>query len=339
MNLPEKMKAIVIESYNPNLVRALYGLKMMEISVPPILKNQVLIKLEAAPVNPSDIAFVRGGYNIRKTLPAVPGFEGAGRIVSTGNGVDEKLIGKMVCFFTQEENVGSWAGYVAVNVANTITLKDEIPVEQAACMFVNPFTAYALFEHVIENGHDALILTGAGGQVGQFIRYFARERGVEVINIVRKDQHIAELQSQSEEYVLNVMDKDFANQLSELALKLNATAAIDAVGGELTGKILNAMPEGSEVLLYGGLSGQPVSGIDPLEIIFKNKILGGFNLGIWLKDLSQEELLTISEYLQSLVLERKIETKIQAGFPMTDFYNALRTYISNMSGGKVLLKM
>jgi len=339
MSVQDKMKALVLESYNTNLVRALYGVKMMEIPVPGIAENQVLIKIEAAPVNPSDIAFLRGGYNIQKTLPAVPGFEGAGRIVSVGSGVDKNLTGKMVCFFTQDENVGSWAEYATVNVANTIILHEEVPIEQAACMFVNPFTAYALFEHVTENGHEALILTGAGGQVGQFVRFFAKERGIKIINLVRKEQHIAELQNQGEECVLNVLDKDFNLYLLETASQLNATAAIDAVGGELTGKLLNVMPEGSEIVLYGGLSGQPVSGIDPLEIIFKNKIVGGFNLGAWLKDIPSEELLVISEYLQHLILEKKIETKVQAIFPLQDFYIGLRSYISNMSGGKVLLKM
>ncbi len=54
--------------------------------------------------------------------------------------------------------------------------------------------------------------------------------------------------------------------------QLNATIAIDAVGGELTGKLLNAMPFGAEVLLYGGLSGMPVSGINSLDLIFKNHL-------------------------------------------------------------------
>lgn len=337
--MPEIMNALVIENYNTNLIRALSGIKMMEIPVPVVSRGQVLIKVDAAPVNPSDIAFLRGGYNIRRTLPAVPGFEGAGTIVSVFDDGDSNLLGRKVCFFTQEENIGTWASYVAVNVENTVLLNSEIPVEQAACMFVNPFTAYALFEHVFENGHDAMILTGASGQVGQFIRFFGRERGIKILNLVRKEQHIAELLQQGEEHVLNMVDADFTEKLSTLAQTLNATAAIDAVGGELTGKIINAMPEGSEVLLYGGLSGQPVSGIDTLEIIFKNKFLGGFNLGTWLNDLSSEEHLSITDYLQSLVTAKKIETKIQAVVPLPEFYTALRSYISNMSGGKVLLKM
>lgn len=339
MNLPETMKALVVESYNSNLVRALAGVKMMEIPVPVIFDGQVLIKVEAAPVNPSDIAFLRGSYNITKTLPAVPGFEGAGRIVAVGEDVDQNLTGKMVCFFTQDENVGSWAEYVVVNVTNTLVLNDEISVGQAACMFVNPLTAYALFEHAFENDHEAVILTGAGGQVSHFIRFFAKERGIKVINLVRKEPHIEALKHDGEEFVLNITSSDFSAQLASLARQLNATIAFDAVGGEITGKLINAMPEGSEIMLYGGLSGQPVSGIDALGIIFKNKILGGFNLGAWLEDIPQDELLVISQYLQSLILENKMSTKIQNIFPLHDFYTGLRSYISDMSGGKVLLKM
>ncbi len=339
LNLPEIMKALVVESYNSNLVRALAGVKMMEIPVPVVFDGQVLIKVDAAPVNPSDIAFLRGSYNITKTLPAVPGFEGAGRIVAVGEDVDETLAGKMVCFFTQDENVGSWAEYVVANVANTLVLNDNISVQQAACMFVNPLTAYALFEHAFENDHEAMILTGAGGQVSQFIRFFAKERGIKIINLVRKEQHIAALKNEGEDFVLNLSDNGFSEQLANIARQLNATIAFDAVGGEITGKLMNAMPEGSEIMLYGGLSGQLVSGIDALGIIFKNKILGGFNLGAWLEDIPRDELMVISQYLQSLILENKITTKIQNIFPLDDFYNGLRSYISNMSGGKVLLKM
>ena len=99
------------------------------------------------------------------------------------------------------------------------------------------------------------------------------------------------------------------------------------------------MPSGSELILYGGLSGMPVGGVDPLEVIFNNKILGGFNLGDWLEDLPDGGLTEISNKLQNLFIQGKIETKIQGSVPLSDFYDGLKSYISNMSGGKVLFLM
>jgi len=147
------------------------------------------------------------------------------------------------------------------------------------------------------------------------------------------------LKNEGEPFVLNLNDEDFYENLKNLNDDLKATVAIDAVGGEITGKLLNVMPAGSQVILYGGLSGVPVSMIDPLEVIFKNKILKGFNLGDWMKITPVDEIERITDYLQSLFIQKKLETRIQASFPLENFYEGLRTYISNMSAGKVLFRM
>ena len=73
--------------------------------------------------------------------------------------------------------------------------------------------------------------------------------------------------------------------------------------------------------------------------IFKNKALKGFNLGDWMKTVSDAEVERISGYLQTLFIQKKIETRIQASFPLENFYEGLRAYISNMSAGKVLFRM
>ncbi len=111
-------------------------------------------------------------------------------------------------------------------------------------------------------------------------------------------------------FVLDTNDGKFEENLTNLAYRLNATAAIDAVGGELAGKMLNAMPPGSEIIVYGGLSGMAVSGINTLDLIFKNKVLSGFNLNDWIAEKSAEDFSKISVYIQMLFMDKKLETKI-----------------------------
>lgn len=332
------MKALTIQSYNSNLIRAMQGIKLKEIATPRVKDTEVLVKIEMTPVNPSDIAFLRGGYNITKALPAIPGFEGSGTVVQVGKNVDSEMIGRRVSFFAQGES-GTWAEYAAVEASDCIAVHPDISPEQAACLFVNPFTARGMFGHILENGHEAIIQTAAMGQIGEFIRFFSKQHNLQVINLVRKDSHIEQLKSQGEQFVININHEDFLNLLQALSRELNATVALDAVGGELTGKLLNAMPKGSEVILYGGLSGITVGQIDPLEIIFNNKILWGFNLGDWLSDLSAQELESISNEIQTLFIQKKLETRIQQVIPLENFYDGLRSYISNMSEGKVLFEI
>ena len=330
------MKALILEAYNPNLIRAMRSMKIVEVDNPLPFAGEVLVKIQAAPINPSDIAFIRGGYNVKKSLPAIPGFEGTGIIEDVSDDLDEKLIGKRVSFFSQDDKGGTWAEYVAVKLNDCLFVKDDLPIEQAACLFVNPLTAYAMLDHISENQHKAIIQSAALGQVGRFVSFLAKEKGLKLINLIRKAGHVDELRALGEAYVLDINSDDFAIQLKQLATDLNVTAAIDAVGGELTGEILNAMPAGSELLLYGGLSGMPIGGIDPLEIIFKNKILGGFNLGDWLNEQSSVEMAAVSGFLQELFISGKLQTKVQSTVSLENFYDGLKTYISDMSGGKVL---
>lgn len=337
MNIPDEMKAIVLKNYDPNLIRAMRNMSVEEVSTPNPDKDQVLVKVEASPVNPSDIAFLRGGYNILKTLPAIPGFEGTGTIIAVGQNLGEALIGKKVSFFYQGDQGGAWAEYLTLHLNNLIVLNDEMPVSQAACLFVNPFTAYALFESILENQHKALIQSAANGQVGRFIRYFAKKHNIETINLVRKPAHAEQLISEGFPYALDINDPDFEAKVRPMILGLHATAFIDAVGGELTGNIMNMMPPGTEVVLYGGLSGKPISGIDAMEVIFQYKFLGGFNLDDWMFEKDKTEFRKISAEIQQLFISKELETKIHQSFAMDDFYSGLRAYISNMSAGKVLL--
>ena len=140
------MKAIILPDYNNNLIRGLISLKVENRIAPEPKSGEVQIKVEAAPCNPSDIAFMRGGYNIKKSLPCIPGFEGAGTITEVGEGVDQELIGQKVSCFVQNNHQGTWSEYVSIKVENCIFLKQDMPIDEAACFAINPFTAYGMFQ-------------------------------------------------------------------------------------------------------------------------------------------------------------------------------------------------
>jgi NADPH:quinone reductase-like Zn-dependent oxidoreductase len=332
------MKAVVLPAYNNNLIRALLGIKIEDQPIPEPADGEVQIKMEAAPCNPSDIAFLRGGYNIKKNLPCIPGFEGCGVITKTGGGIEKNFIGKRVSCFVQDDGVGTWSEYVVAPITNCIFLKDDMLWEQAACFAVNPFTAYGLYGIAQEEDCKAIIQNAATGQVGRFIRVFAKSNKLNVINIVRKAEQVNQLKSEGGKYVLDSNTEDFPEKLKELSHELNATIAFDAVGGEMTAQLLNAMPADSGVVLYGGLSGNEVSGIDPMGVIFDRKTLFGFTLMDWMESLEEGEFEEISGYLQDLFIEGTLKTEIQGVFSHDEVVNGIRSYIGNMSAGKILIK-
>ncbi len=331
------MKAIVLPAYNKNVLRAMLSLQVQEKDIPQPGDDEVLVKTHAAPVNPSDIAFIQGGYNVIKTLPAVPGFEGSGTVSDAGKNA-RHLIGKKVSAFVQADRDGTWAEYFIAHKKDLIVLKDKMDMDQASCFTVNPFTAYAFMEIALFSENRGIIQNAAGGQVAAFIRVMAEENGIKVLNIVRKPETAEELKQQGVDYVLTQNEESFEEQLSTMAKELNTATAFDAVGGDLPGMMFNALGDDAELVVYGGLSNKPISGIDVMDVIFRNKIISGFNLVDWKNELSETDFEEISEKLQDKFIEGSYHTTISKIVKTDDIVKGLKSYLGHMSGGKILIK-
>ncbi|MBN3034984.1 MAG: zinc-binding dehydrogenase [Bacteroidales bacterium] len=339
VSLPQLYRSVVISSYNDNLLRAILGLKIEDRPLLPPGHEEVVVHIEAAPCNPSDIAFLRGGYNIIKQLPAVPGFEGSGMVVACGSSPGAKaLMGKRVSCFSQNLRDGTWAGYFITHYRNCIEIRDEMDMEQAACFAINPFTAKGLMEHALEKKSTAIVLNAAAGRVCDLIRVLAQRHGISVINLVRKSRNQRFLKDRGESYVLDVNSNEFETEFGKLIELHHPTTAFDAVAGEMTGLLLTALPPGSDVVVYGSLSGLPVTGINPMDLIFNNKRALGFNLSDWMASLDPGVLRRYSEELQEMVISGEMQTVISGRYPLDNVVGGIRAYIRDMSGGKVLLK-
>lgn len=333
------MKSIILPDYNANIIRAMKSLNVVDIPIPEPKGTQVLIKVKAAPCNPSDIAFMRGGYGIRKPVPVVMGFECTGQVVETGEDpIAKTYLGKNVSCFSQGDENGTWAEYFMADLHDCIELKEGMPMEQAAALCVNPFTAYALINIAKDRHASAIVQNGASGQVGIFIRRLAARAGIKVINVVRKNEHVELLKAEGEIHVLSMNDPEFSAKLHLKSAELQASLVFDAVGGDASGLMLNAMPPGTTLIIYGGLSGKPVGLIDTLQIIFEGKTIEGFNLGDWKKKQTEEHFRQVSLELQDLMIQGIIQTRIQGIFPLEEVQQALEQYIRNMSAGKILFK-
>jgi len=331
------MKKIILPAYNKNILRAIYSLKVVDDKLPQPGKDEVLIKVHGAPCNPSDIAFMEGGYNVVKSLPAVPGFEGSGRIIDAGEGA-EHFIGSKVSFFGQADCDGSWAEYVCVNKNEMVVLDNAMDMDQAACFAVNPFTARGLLDIALLRNNRTVVQNAAGGQVATFVRQMAGELNIQVIDIVRKRESMETLLKNGAQYVLLEDDEHFDKKLSELCLKLDARLAFDAVGGSLSGRIFNAMPDNAELVVYGGLSTKAISGVSTMDLIFNDKVISGFNLPAWRQQLDDDYFDEISHEMQQQFIQKNYQTRIQGSTGYENIVKGLTGYIRKMSEGKILIK-
>lgn len=331
------MRAIVLAGYNKNVLRAMLSLKLEERDLPKLKSDEVLIKTHAAVCNPSDIAFIQGTYNIIKPLPTIPGFEGAGQIVEAGKN-HVGLVGKNVSAFVQNDAYGTWAEYFVAKVSDIIVLNENMDLDQGACFTVNPFTARGMFETVLISGAKSLIQNASGGQVAAFVRKMGNDNACEVIDIVRKKETAEMLFNEGAKNVLIETDEDFDKQLMDICNKLKPTVAFDAVGGVLSGKMHNALAPHSDLIVYGGLSNKPMSELSVMDTIFDDKIISGFNLIDWKKQLAEGEFEEISENLQQEFIDGNYKTKIHNTVELSQIIKGLKGYLGNMSGGKLLIK-
>ena len=338
-NIPEKMKAVVLPNYNNSIVKAIKSLKIKELDVQRPNKGQVLIKVNASTCNPSDLSFIQGSYGIKKEVPVVPGFEGTGIIVQSGDDENsKKLIGKRVSFNAHIKLNGAWAEYVVTNSMQCIPVHPDISDEQAACMLINPYTAYAMFELIKERKSEAFVMNAAMGQLAGMIRNLAIEAEIEIINIVRKKAQIEILKNKGSKHVLCNADDDFLNQFSELATQLEAETFIDAVSGELSGKMLELMPLNSQLMLYGALTGENLNHIGAKDLIFYGKSVTGFNLIQWFETTPKQKIMDITDKLQKKVLKGEIKTEIYKKVKLEEVSGSLIRYVINMSAGKVIIE-
>ena len=330
--IPQTMKAVRVHAYDgkPGSVR------VDEIPVPRPGPGEVLVKMAAAPVNPSDVMFTRGLYGFTKETPCIAGFEGSGEVVASGGGLyGSWLIGKRVTCGAPEDRDGAWAEYMVTSPTMCVPLPKGVNAEQGAMLLVNPLTAMALLDSAKRGGHRAAIHTAAASALGRMLVRMSERDHYPVIHVIRREEQEKLLRGMGAKHVINSSDEDFESRLRELARKLGATIAFDAVAGEMSGTLLSAMPRGSEVIVYGALS-LGACRATPQQLIFESKSLRGFWLSEWFRRQGNMRMLfAMREAQRHIGVE--LASEVAERVPIEDAIGAIARYEESMTRGKVLL--
>lgn len=252
--------------------------------------SQVLVQIESAPINPSDLLYLQGHYVGKQELPAFTGKEGAGIVVEAGAEA-QGLLGKRVAIV----KVGTWAQYLLADAQECIPLHDNVDLDQAACLFINPVTVLMFREVLRQSGFSACIQTAANSALGRMFIRLCRAEGISLINVVRSASSAEMIVKEGAENVLISTDPDFAANLKGISERIGAGVAFDAVGGELTGQLLTGVVAGGVVYVYGLLSGRPVEGVLNADVIMGKKRLAGLWLPPWYGKQTQETRIRVVE--------------------------------------------
>tara|TARA_B110000014_G_scaffold264313_1_gene264884 strand:+ start:4472 stop:5599 length:1128 start_codon:yes stop_codon:yes gene_type:complete len=274
-------------------------LSLIEEKKPTPKENEVLIRVEATPINPSDLGLLLGPADVNslkveghkenivamidipeplmrmvqprlgKSLPV--GNEGAGVIEDAGENAKD-LIGKVVGV----AGGAMYSQYRCVPASSCLIMNEGTSPSEAASCFVNPLTTLGMVETMKSEGHKGLVHTAAASNLGQMLVKVCKMDGVPLVNIVRTADQEDKLRSLGAEFVCNSSNEDFMTSLVEALVASESTLAFDAIGGgKLSGQVLTAMEIAAnknsaehsiygsttykQVYIYGGLDRSPTT--------------------------------------------------------------------------------
>jgi NADPH:quinone reductase-like Zn-dependent oxidoreductase len=272
-------------------------LSLAEVAVAEPKADEVVLRVEAAPINPSDLGLLFGGADAatargggtaerpvitatvspaalksmtaRLDTPMPVGNEGAGTVIAAGASA-QHLMGKTVAAL----GGGMYAQYRTVKAADCLVLPDGTSAADGASAFVNPLTALGMVETMRMEGHTALVHTAAASNLGQMLNKLCLKDGVALVNVVRSPAQAAILRELGAEHVVDSSAPTFMDDLTNAIASTGATLAFDAIGGgPLCGQILSCMETAlsrnattysrygssvhKQVYIYGGLDTRP----------------------------------------------------------------------------------
>jgi NADPH:quinone reductase len=291
-------------------------LSLHEVPVPAPGANEVLVRVEASPINPSDLGLLiasadmttatvagtserpvvtasvgeatLGSLSARldKSLPV--GNEGAGTVVAAGpSSTAHALIGRTVAI----AGGAMYSQFRAVDASTCLVLPEGATARDGASSFVNPMTALGMTETMRREGHSGLVHTAAASNLGQMLVKLCQKDGIPLVNIVRKPDQEELLRSLGATYVLNSASPSFATDLVEALKATSATLAFDATGGgTLASQILNGMEEAAnstaaEYSRYGSNVHKQVyiyGALDPSPTVLSRNFGMAWGVGGWL---------------------------------------------------------
>ena len=294
--------------------------------------DEVLVEVEAFPINPVDLLTIAGSYAVRPPLPAVPGSEALGRVLAVGDGVTHVAAGDRVLMMSRE----NWAQRKTIKSSEAIPIGVDADPLQLAMLKINPPTAYLMLTRYRELAPgDWLIQNAANSSVGTSLISLAKARAVRTVNVVRRADRIEPLKRNGADVVL-VDGPDLAQRVRAVVGDGTVPLAIDAVAGDATGRLAECLSEGGVVVNYGMLSTLPCT-VDPHLIVFLGITLRGFWLVKFLAAMSSEERAALYGELGKRVASGELAVAVDAVYPMEKIGPALEHAARANRGGKILI--
>ena len=300
---------------------------------PVLASGQVLIKVLAAPINPSDVLTLTGQYGMLPPLPAIGGNEGVGDIAALGPDVSGLNVGQRVLL---PVGCGTWSTHVVADAKRLMPLPNAADPVQMSMLTVNPPTAALMLSEFVDlQAGEWVIQNAANSGVGGYLIQIARARGLKTVNVVRRESALASLADSGGDVVL-VDGPDLHKRVAEATGKARIRLGIDAVGGASTEHLARCLAEGATLVNYGAMSGEPCQ-ISPGSFVFRDITLRGFWLALWFRKATPQQQMALYGDLAKRIAGGELHARVHATFPVERIKDAVTAAAAGKRDGKIVI--
>jgi NADPH:quinone reductase-like Zn-dependent oxidoreductase len=321
------MQAIQIEAFG-NPAEVLKVVEVPDVGAP--AEGEVVIALEASPINMSDLLMISGRYGHRPKLPSVMGTEGVGRVVAVGAGVKHLKQGDRTLV---PYPAPAWAERIRADATRLRPLPSG-DVHQLAMLGINPPTAYLMLTDYVNLPSGAWVIqNSANSGVGRALIPIAKSLGLKTVNVVRREDVVAEIKAIGGDVVL-VDGPDLNKRVAAETGKAPIALAIDGVGDSATTNLLGCLGDKGVHVFYSTISGKP-SSVPATLLIFRDISMRGFWLAHWFNRAKPEAITEMYDRLTPLVASGAISSPIAGTYRFAEIAEAVTVAAKNR--GKALL--
>ena len=296
--------------------------------------GQVRVRTVLSPIHNHDLWTIRGTYGFKPELPAGAGTEAVGVVDALGEGVDTLAVGQRV---VTGGTFGVWAEAFVTAAAGLIPVPDGIDDETASQLVSMPFSALRLLVFLAVTPGAVVLQTAAAGAVGRLLAQFAVERGVTVIGLVRRERDVEELGAQGIPNLVATSADSWRDRVKELAGGSPIVAAVDSVGGESSGDLLELLGEGGTLVSFGAMGSDGMR-LSSGDLIFKQAVVRGFWGSKVSASMAPEKRAELFGELIRAALSGAITLPVEEIFSFDQVRDAAEASARSGRRGKVLLR-
>jgi NADPH:quinone reductase-like Zn-dependent oxidoreductase len=308
-------------------------MRVEDVPLPEPGPGQVRLRVAMSPIHNHDLALVRGLYGTLPALPHRPGTEAVGVVDAVGAGVTALAVGDRVTGGV----MGGWSEFALADAARLVAVPPEVADETACQLSSMPMSAVRLLADLEAKPGDWIVQNAANGLVGKLLARLAAERGIRVLNVVRRAAAIEEMAAEGIGDVVSTDVEGWKERARAITGGAPILRAVDSIGGRAADELMDLVAETGRLVSFGSLSREPIQ-ISNRNLLYKRATISGFWAARPDQKMTPEQLAAARLDLVRRAAEGSLRLTVAKIFALPEAANAAAASMQAGRGGKIVIK-